>query len=70
MSKRRRKWIECTPDTMPQDFYDKQLKDAAGNLYIGYWRPDAGKWDNDNTGWIKAEIVAWKNIPIEEDTYD
>lgn len=67
MSKRRRKWIPCTPETMPQDFYDKKLKDAAGNTYVGYWRPDANAWDNDNTGWIEADIVAWKNMDIVEE---
>ena len=66
MSKRRRKWIKCE-DAMPQDFYNKKLRDVNGEEYIGYWRPDANRWDNSEKGWVYAEIVEWKNIPIEEE---
>ena len=63
MGKRRNRWISCD-DIMPQDFYDKELKDSDGNILIGYWRPDANAWDHDEDGWIEADIVEWRNLPL------
>lgn len=63
MANKKKRWILCS-DIMPNDFYDKELKDDEGNILVGFWRPDANKWENDDIGWIENNIVAWRNLPI------